>query len=289
MMTLKTCDWRRGMTGCALVGGLVFVMVQGPSRAQDRETNSATGSETVEVCGLHVVGTCDPSSPGRSKGCGLGTTVSLLVRANGAQFLRFDEDASKISVFADDKGKDLIDRYPGRDDRIFRTFGANVINGQGQTANIDVNVRHLPTSGAGKLHVKGTLVFKKAGQLQTVRGTMNLKSGGQAKIGPITLRITSVELVCIGDPHLGSTHHTIQFEYEGQDPDTIKTFQLLDHAGAVISQSAGGGFRRNYQIVTGNRGLFVPKEVQSGTIEIAYWNDSTVVEVPVNVTVSAGL
>lgn len=289
-MITQTRKRRRRLTYCGwLSASALALLAVGRSRAQDHEASSAALPFTVEVCGLHVVGTCFPQSLGRSRGSAGGTTISLLVSSGNGRLLKFDDDASTITAFFDDQGKDLMDRFRPPNSWLFNRAAGPFVNGDGQTATIDVRVAALPTPGTREIYLEGRFVFKRASKVETVRGPVQLEGGVQAQLGPVVVRVKLVELDRHGDPHLEPTHKTIRLETEGQDPDSIETFQLLDGSGKLISESRGHGMQRQNQRTVGTFNLSVPRAVQSGAIEIGYWTDSALVEVPVKVSVSAGL
>jgi len=288
MNTTTNARWRRLACCGFLVTCTVVMTVAARSRAGENTPAEASGQCTAKVCGLHIVGTCFPESPGLASGSAIGTTVTFLVTYTGDRLLKFDPEASRITVFSDDRGSDLMERCNPYHSQILEQRTGRVVSSDGKHATVDLHVKMLPTPGARELHVKGALVFKRGGELKTVRGPVVLEAGARAEVGPFAIRVTHVEIERYGDPHLDQANNKIHFEFEIQDPDTIKSFKLVDAFGVVISSSRGYG-----RHTTNERTIYkvteaVRRDTRSATIELSYFGDSGVVEAPLDATVSIG-
>jgi hypothetical protein len=201
--------------------------------------------------------------------------------------LTFEADASNVAVFRDDRGNDLLKQFSQSLSSNFSLF--STISDDGKTAAIDVRVGALPTPGAREIHLEGKLVFKCAGEQANVGGSLQLETGVRAQVGPVAVLVKEVEPERPEKAHLEPTHKMVHLVTEGQDPDTIETLQLLDASGEPISVYHERGMHRSNYRTVGKFNFNIPLTVQFATLQIRYWKDSALVEVPVNVTLSAGL
>jgi|GEM_PF-2102915 len=263
--------------------------------ASDNAGHQDPATTTVKVCAFHAVDECYDDYAGMGRQAGIGTTVTLYVNHPGGRLLKFNDEASTITTFEDDKGKVLLRVAPYDIPRlIFGHSSPTTISRDGHSAVIDLKARDTPTKGAHEISIEGTLVFKEASKTRTVsKHGFSLESGKETTIGHIRVKIDSVRRVKErgGDPHLdwGRTQVYVDLLTEGQDPDSIESVRLVDAKGQTLSQPRGEGYHRRNQKVTGTFTLLVPDGVRSGKLEIAYWADMRQLEVPVALTVTAGL
>src|SRR5262249_33646384 len=120
-----------------------------------------------------------------------GTIVTLLVTDPGKSIIGLDATASKLTSFKDDKQADLLKAKPkprnqgmvfnlGPDDNLPRK-GENGTDGH--SCLIEVRGPALPTSGASKITLKGTLVFN----CSAAEKTAELKNVAASTVEPSNL------------------------------------------------------------------------------------------------------
>ena len=258
------------------------------AHGQEEKIKSAATPYSVEVCGLRIIGTCFPSSPGQSRNGGMGTSISLLVTSNEGRLLKFDPNASAVTTFADDRGTDLMARNRRSGFSLFDTRSP-VVEGDGKSAVIEIRTWELPLKGAQALTIEGELVFKQAATLDKVRAPTNLETGATANAGPFAVKVLKSEVRPVGDPHLGESRKSVQIEITGPDTDAVETVQLLNPSGMVLSQYRGHSMARQNERTSCTFALAVEKHISSGTIEIAYWSDAKEVKIAFSLDASLGL
>lgn len=238
---------------------------------------------TVETCGLRVVA---PTSEGagdlRAFNQFAGTTVALQVVRPSGGLISFDRDASRLEIFADDRGTNLLVKKgfmsPG--------FGAwTRISDDGRVAMLEVNGGALPSSGARQIDIKGNLVFKVATEKKTFQQKkVSLTAGTKIQAGPIAFTIKEV-----GKPGWGDEPVQITLEAK-QEVDSLFSVRFLDDAGREIKSAAASSSRmKMFNSVVVEKSYRLAEKVDSLTIELTYWMDMQTVELPLDLSASVGL
>jgi len=254
----------------------------------------ASGSSSVHVCGFHVVGQCFSDATGKSRNAILGTTISLIVEHTGERLLKFDAEASSITEFSDDAGKNLLNRQDyGSLHRLFGHPSSQTISRDGKSAAIDVTSLETPTKGSREVSLKGTLVFQAASKMKTVSSEhFSLEPGSAVTAGHIRVKVKDMTTHRFGDPHLASLQTRqlyVKLVTEGQHPDSLVSVKLNDGMGKTISERRGVGIHSKNGRVTGVFTFVVPDGTTEGTLELTYWSNMKPVEMPFALTVAAGL
>jgi hypothetical protein len=116
-----------------------------------------------------------------------GTSVALaVVPPAGAGLVEFDERASRIQAFADDKGQNLLEQ--GR----FGPFPK--IAEDGSVAVVDLEVRGRPSPGATSLNLQGTVALTMAsGSKPTKLPAIQLAPSKTMRLGTATITVKTME------------------------------------------------------------------------------------------------
>ncbi len=240
---------------------------------------------TVRVCGIRVVGAGFEDGEGlkgRPFNSVQGTTVAVLVRTPGGGLIEFDEDGSSLSVFTDDKGGKLIDD----EDLLGEGFSDfPEISKDGKCALLEVFGKGIPGKGARELRLKGSLSFKSATQTKMVmQKGVALKKGTKFEVGPIAVTVKDV-----GKPDWGK--EPLEITLEMNEPgETIAAVRFLDEQGKEIkSKGTSSGSTRLGKLVWIKRGYKLAKKVESVTVEISYWTDMKMTQIPFDLTAGVAL
>jgi hypothetical protein len=277
-------DKLKGLSHKVLLwGSLSAVTIVAPAAAEaqaDREDAAGAG---IKACGLRIVA---PPYQGedelRAFNQFAGTSLALLLHRPAGGLIAFDEDASKLAVFADDKGQSLLTKgtfmSPG-----FSTWPK--FSQDGKAALIEINGGAVPGDGAREVKAKGTMVFTAASEKKTFTQTgVQLKAGVMIEAGPIPFKITKT-----GKPDWGDEPLQITLEAK-QDTDRVASVRFLDGGGNEIESSgAGSSSMRFGDSVTIETSYNLGKRVDAVTVEITYWMDMKAIEVPFDVTVTVSL
>lgn len=246
----------------------------------------AFGAEAkVEVRGVRIVG----EGYGGKRNTELrpfnwseGTQVVLLLQAPGGGLLDFDDDASKLETFADDKGTDLLKAE--KDARFGRKPGFghfNKVSKDGKASMVTLESTRLPAAGASELKLAGKLVFRSA----TTKKTYEQKGVALKAETAIDFEQVPMKVQKVGKPKWGNDPLAVTLETTA-DPMCIAELKFVGADGKEIKSRmrsrmhSGNTFRHTYNL---------KKKADKVTIEIDYWTDMKKVEVPFSVAATLGL
>ncbi|MCY3023220.1 MAG: hypothetical protein NTW87_29945 [Planctomycetota bacterium] len=251
---------------------------------------SGPAGATVEAQGLRIV---KPSPGGNDKLRAFnwfsGTTLALLVTVPQGGLVSFDRDASKVTSFADDKGKDLT-KSDGKGRFMSDKAGFEMMpnfSEDGKQCTTDVRAPGVPAQGATKLAVAGELVFQIATQKKDFAAeNVALKADTKVAAGPIPFTITKV-----GKPEWGGDEAAFCITLEAkQDLSSVADIQFQDAAGKKIEGRRGStsrmGFMNNVTITWEYN---LKAKADAARIVITYWTDMKKVTVPFALNVGVGL
>jgi hypothetical protein len=246
---------------------------------------AASAAEKTEVkpCGLRVVAEAyEGESEMRPFYQDNGTTVVLeVVRPEGG-LIAFDENASKLVSFTDDKDTRLLTRTGfGRSG-----FGMMTkISSDGKAALIEINGNELPAKEAREIRISGTLVFTAATKTKAYQqADVPVKEGTQINAGPIPLKITGT-----GKPEWGDEPLQITLEAR-QDLQGLASIRFLDSDGKEIEAADAGRSRMSFgNQVQEERSYNLKRKVDKVTVEVTYWTDKQELKVPMEVVARLGL
>ncbi|MFW6157997.1 MAG: hypothetical protein ACOC8E_01405 [Planctomycetota bacterium] len=254
--------------GALLVSGVVF------------------GAEPkVEVRGVRVVG----DGYGGKRGTELrpfnwskGTAVVLFVTGAEGGLLEFDDDASELKTFEDDRGTDLL--KAAKDARFGRKPGFghfSKVSKDGKVSMVDVSSTGLPADGATKLKLAGKLAFRSA----TTRETYEQKGVALKKDTKINFETLPMTVQKVGKPKWGNDALAVTLETNA-DPAPIADVKFIGADGKEIESRIrsrthfGNTYRHTYNL---------KKKADTVTVQIEYWTDMKTVDVPFSVEATLGL
>ena len=143
----------------------------------------------------------------------------------------------------------------------------------------------LPTSGATRVSIEGSLVFDVATTQETHRHVnVRLEKDAKIRTGPIEWTVESV-----GKPEWGDEPFALTLALQ-QEISRVAEIRFFGADGAAIEYRDGGTRKSRFgKIVTVTRTFRLVAEVESVTVEIDYWADMHSVTVPLVTSVTLGL
>ncbi|NLS95310.1 MAG: hypothetical protein GXX96_24480 [Planctomycetaceae bacterium] len=248
---------------------------------------SAPQGVTVTPQGLRIVKPAPPEQDKlRAFNWSPGTSVSLLVSAPQGGLIAVDSEASKLTMFLDDKRTDLRKEESGQ-----QGFGPSSgfgmmpsISDDGKYCSIDVEAPRVPTAGATRVAVAGELALSVASQKKdfTAEGVA-LKKGTKVKAGQIPFTITAV-----GKPDWGDAPLAVTLEAK-QELDAVADIQFFDASGTKIeSERSSEGSMGFGEKVTVTQTYNLGKKVDSCDITVTYWADRKKLVVPFKLVLGLG-
>jgi hypothetical protein len=271
--------------------GIVATSWGGGSVAQ-----SASPTITVAAQGVRII---SPPPGGddalRAFNYWPGTTVALVVSAPEGGLVVFDDGASRLKSFGDDKGKDLTKPEPGLEAVAPASWGFGVsapIGKDRKYCGLEINVPGIPSKGASALALSGTLVFKIAKEKKGfTTEKVALHAGTKVDAGKIQLTISRV-----GKPRFSMSGNPFEIEFHAkQSLDAITRMRFFDATGKEIESEQGG--RSSTRSFDGGPAS-EPEEtieyelksaVDTAKIVITCWTDMKEVAVPLDLKAGLGL
>lgn len=243
---------------------------------------------SVEARGISVAGPgygdfMDGVQPFHNNG---GTRVALMLLAPDGGLLSFNENASKVSTFQDDKGKNLLltkqktFRGPG-----FSAFPK--ISKDTKACILEVHSPEVPTKGAVEITLVGEAVMLTATQKQDFPvENVALKSGTIFKGGELNFEIKK----CAKSEFDPKFPLEIEFAFK-QDTTTLVGLKFFDAAGAEVACQRGGSSRMSFGNNINETVTFRLKQAlpAASKIVVTTWMDMKEVRIPVSVKVGPGL
>lgn len=177
---------------------------------------------------------------------------------------RFDEDASRLIQFRDDKGSDLT--LPPDSQKVNTFFSDNkpiqITLGPGKgEGEFLVRTFRLPAEGATTLHVEAELAFMVFRDRKTAETKLDMSEGSETEAGPLRFRVVNPDhpprQVGSGKTHYlqdlvtadGATTPTakthIAFQFEPSE-DVIGSVEWLGPDETVLSKVDGSSFARPF-------------------------------------------
>ena len=250
-------------------------------------TSHAQTSPKVKVAGVRVINQVIGTENNKlvpfntfSKG----SALALLVESSNA-IIKFDERASKVDSFTDDKGTNLLVKEKGS----FQNAGFGSfpkISEDGKAAMIEISGGGVPAAGAMSLETKGTMIFQTASEKKAVRSKpFEFKKGTPVTVGDIEMKVNSVD-----KPNFGDNAVQIEFQTSNKGITMLAGVKFFDASGKELeSESAGSssmGFGNKY---TYGRGFSLKKAVTGKVIvEFDMWTDLKEVKVPFSIKAGVG-
>lgn len=269
------------------IGGVVVTLgVVAAWRVTPALAAEATEKPTVAVCGVRVIGAGFKDGEDTEQqpfNTERGTAVAVLVKLPSGGLIAFDEAASKLATFADDKGGSLLNKK----DSFGEGFAAwPRVSKDGKAAIVEVSGKGLPGKGSRELRVSGSLGFKTGTQKNTVsQKGVALKKGTKLDAGPVAITIKEA-----GKPQWGDEPLEVTFEM-GKGGEAVAAVRFLDDQGKEIKsgESSSGSMTSDGAVVGVEKSYRLAKQVAVATVEITYWTDMKSVQIPFDLAVSMGL
>ncbi len=246
---------------------------------------SAAGSVTVELVGLEIT----KPAPQKSEGGGRvisgneGVRLKLRLIDEGESIVAIDEKASKVSVFADDKGTDLTNAKGGGGGFGLSPFSAHKFGAE-PLSMVEVQQPGVPVRGATKLQLKGELVVIRAsGEKTAEQKNLALKKDSKITVGPVPLIVEEIRDSGFGEMKLTVTLST------DKPLDAIKKIEFADASGKAVEQeqmgsgSFGFGGKTTYQ-----RTIGLAKKLDKATVRITHHDKMETVKVPLELEFGVG-
>jgi hypothetical protein len=213
-----------------------------------------------------------------------GTALALLVES-ATSMIKFDEEASKIDSFTDDKGNDLLVKAKGSFQNVgFGSFPK--ISEDGRSALLEISGGGVPAPGSSTVNAKGTLVFQMASQKKAIKSApFELKKGTPVKVGDIELKVQSA-----GKPSFGEDALEVEFQTGDKAVTMLAGVKFYDAAGKELeSQGAGSssmGFGNKY---TYGRSYSLKEAVKGKVVlEFEVWTDLKEAKLPFSIAAGVG-
>lgn len=201
------------------------------------------------------------------------THTQFLVTLPGRQLLWVDQ-ASKLTLFADDKGTSLINPK----DTAPPSFAGSITSKAGDSMLIGVNsYSRVPAEGATRVLLKGDLVLVCGlDEKSTPEVTVDFKAKGEVKLGALTLRV---------DPKKSNPNQPY-FELAGE-AQAIKTLTVVGADGkevpafATYSRDVSDGPRTHKYVLR--------NAIGEGKVRASYYSKEEKVTIPVDLAFGPGL
>lgn len=208
-----------------------------------------------------------------------GTTIAILIESPKGGLISILPDKSKLDLFADDKGTNLLGE---------KKFGTGIASfprlaKDGKAGLVDITGKVLPASGATSIQAKGTITLGIATQKKKTKSKpFAVKQGTTTKIGDVNFLIKKA-----GKPSYGKEPLEITFETK-DDVTAVAGYLFEDAAGKEIKMRKAGssrsGFNKSY---TTTMSFAFEKEVKELVLVMDAWQDKK--EVPYKFDVSIGI
>jgi hypothetical protein len=261
----------------ALVAAAILLGILASLRAWSAEE---AGKVEAKVVGIQVSAAGEKEDFRMRPFNASGTSVAIRLEAAGPKsIVGFDESASKIAVFADDKGTDLLKAGKEMTERM--RFGFPRVSEDGRSALFEVRSGGVPAAGSASLKVKLTAALKVASQKKTDRAAgAALKAGSEIKAGPAPLKIEKVKPEGAGISVSFKTDEkfdnviAIRFFKDGKEIKSRRTGTMTMAIGKARSVTVEYDVEQN---------------IPAADVEVEYWTDLQTIETPVDVQAGLGL
>ena len=213
-----------------------------------------------------------------------GTSIGLMIQSEGKAIVNFDEEATKITSFADDKGTDFL-KVKSRFSSKPYSFEMAQESKSRKVWMTTLASGGVPQSGANKITVAGELVLSLASKSELKKsGKVSLEKGGKFEVAGHTFTIDK-----IGKPDWGDDKLEV----------TLKSSVDLKSFRKVIFYDADGKELESKRGMWSSMGMFGKKTYQTSytfkvepktlILGLDQWTDLEVVKVPLDLKVGAGL
>ena len=265
--------------GRAIVVRSIAVIIVVTSLGWSVEAATKSGSSSgpmprISVAGFRVVGVGAGANGSELQPFNErpGTTVALSIQApEGSGIVEIDDDASRIDVFTDSKGQNLLEE--GR----FGPFPK--ISEDSSAGLVEVEARARPSAGAASVRVQGSIAMSVAGGTKPTRvANVRLEPGKTMKVGNVTISIKNVT------PGDDSTDLGIGLPRSFMN--TIHAVRFYDAKGELIeSHRTSSGYMND----AGEMSFDLKSKEKVVSAEFETWQNIRQLKAPFNLTVGFGL
>ncbi len=223
-----------------------------------------------------------------------GTALDLTIKLD-RPIGRFDEQASKVMRFEDEKGRDLTRTTDGEEINPLFPDNKPIIVKPGKKqdeAEVILRGYGTPTPGATKLRIQADLVFVGGTGERTAEGKdLDPKPGTKATIGPLSLSFMDPTHAQAEAPRLSRLSRArvdagsmiVAFRYE--PPETpIKSVVCLNAEGRTVATLAGGLFWGEQ----GGTMTFNMPKMDRIQMRVTYYERTDVITVPLRLETGIG-
>ena len=299
--------------GSALLVAAIPAVAQATKKAAAGPARAAAASGPKAELVALLVGKPSPGdkNPGMMGGRAMrmgrmdreGTLLTFVLQLPDKQAVGFDEKASKLTAFKDDKGTDLAKAGPKAAASPFGNPGFGgmgpgaeppltcQVDNEGHRVTLDVFGPRTPAAGAGKITVKADLVLKIGAVEKTAeQKELLLTAGSKLTAGPVPMTVEdnkAFNFGGLGGPGGPQTTLTLASR---QPTSAIKALAFLDADGKpigsqVLAQMDGAAF--------GNPGSFqttysLDKKVERVGVKVTYYEKIESLTVPVAIEAGVG-
>ena len=223
----------------------VLAAAEAPQKVEARPRSIMPANWSFEIRTLKVSrGDMLPDESGNPQDkrfslMGQGTELAIFLRAEGKTIVDVDTSGSTIDSFADDRGKDLLKGPDGKKPEGFfgGPIGHSEVAPSGSLAKIEFHAPGIPSTGAQKVEVKGTLKALTGSDPQTfVSKGVALKEGTKFYLGEIEFNVKEWKkgsLGFIGADESEKDIHTLTLA-TNSDIRKVKALEFLDAKGTPI-------------------------------------------------------
>lgn len=236
----------------------------------------------VEITGLSTARPDPTSKYNRSKAGNIpvGTHVYIEITDKTKNFLSFDDKASKLAAFTDDKGTDLTKIKKKSWGRPNWLGSFPKITDDKHGARFEIKSTVCPAKGATKVKIDATIVLLAgSGQKTETQEDVELKLDAKITIGPAPFTIDRIE------KGRGSWKRAVTLFTE-KPVDGIKSIKFYDADGKEIESKRTSRSTSNKNV---SWTYSLKKKVDKATIKIEYYQKVEKITVPINISLGVGL
>ena len=246
---------------------------------------------TIECIGLqvsHISKEMEFSQLNPFSGGKAGTTVALMIRSQDNKIIEIDLDKSKLEAFIDSTRKSLLSGKGSQggfgDKDGFGPFPKTADDGK--VGLVTVRASSVPSKGATKIGVKGTIVAQFGSKTKKLKSDpIELSKGTKVALGGIDFSIKNV-----GKPSFGNDAQEVTLSTTNSQITTLAGVQFYDGNGKLIESRSGSsgrfGFAGNN---TYSQSYLLKTAIQGkATIEFETWTDLEEKEIPFSITTIYG-
>ena len=247
--------------------------------------SAAEQQATVEVRGLRIVGPGEGEEGRKVRpfGRSVGVSVVLMVKSIGNKLIAFDDLASSLATFDDDKGTNLL--VGG--ERAWRPgYGSGEIAEDGSACTVEIFAWSRPAKGSQAVLCSGELVFRTGSRTKDfTQKDVAIAEGSRIEAGAIPLVIEEVKQ----DTRRGAK--LLVTLKANQSIDTIADIRFFDADGIAIPgwHDGRGKFTANGRVTSQTWRYLMKAETDRATIVITEWQDLETLTIPFDIKVGLGL